>query len=227
MAKKHWKKYQEALKLIDKTKRYSIDEAVDLVKKVAYTKFPASVEVHIKTNADPRYQDQMIRGTVVLPHGTWKQVKVAAFVSDDKINLAKEAGADIVGNEDLLKKIENWEIDFDVLVTTPDMMRELAKVAKILWPKWLMPSPKAGTVSPKIDEVIKEIKKWRVEFKLDKWWNIHVVIWKVDFTPQQLKENFEALIKAIEDVKPEWIKGKLFKNISIAPTMGPGIKIAF
>ena len=223
---KHWKKYQEALKLVDRTKKYSIDEAIDLVKKVAYTKFPASVEVHIKTNADPRYNDQMVRGTVVLPHWTGKSVKVAAFVSDDKIELAKQAGADIVGNEDLLKKIENGEIDFDVLVTTPDMMRELAKVAKILWPKGLMPSPKAGTVSPKIDEVIKEIKKGRVEFKLDKWGNIHVIIWNVNFSNEQLKENFDALIKAIEDAKPEGVKWKLIKSITLAPTMGPGIKVA-
>ncbi len=225
MAKRHWKKYLEAAKLIDKSKKYSIEEAIDLVKKVAYTKFPSSVEVHIKTNADPRYNDQMIRGTVVLPHGTGKSVKVAAFVSDDKINLAKEAWADIVGNEDLLKKIENGEIDFDVLVTTPDMMRELAKVAKILWPKWLMPSPKAGTVSPKIDEIIKEIKKGRIEFKLDKGGNIHAIIWNVNFTNDQLKENFETLLKAIEDAKPEGVKWKLIKNVTIAPTMWPSIKV--
>jgi large subunit ribosomal protein L1 len=132
MAKKHGKKYIEAAKLVDKKKKYSIDEAVELVKKVSYTKFPATVELHIKTTADPRYQDQMIRGTVVLPHGTGKTVRVAAFVSDDRIKEAQEAGADIVGNQDLIEKIQKGEIDFDVLVTTPDMMRELAKVAKIL-----------------------------------------------------------------------------------------------
>ncbi len=225
MAKKHWKKYLEVAKLVDKNKKYSIDEAVQLVKKVAYTKFPATIELHIKTTADPRYQDQMIRGTVVLPHWTWKQVRVAAFVSDDKIKEAKEAGADIVWNQDLLEKIKNGEIDFDVLVTTPDMMRELAKVAKILWPRWLMPSPKSGTVTPNITEAIKQIKKGRVEFKLDKTWNIHIPVGKVNFTEEQLKENIEAAINAILEAKPSWIKWRLFKNVVITPTMWPSIKL--
>ena len=226
MAKKHWKKYLEAAKLIDKTKKYPIEEALELVKKVAYTKFPASVEVHIKTNADPKYNDQMIRGTVVLPYGTGKKVRVAAFVADDKVKETLDAGADIAGNEELLKKIEAWDIDFDVLVTTPDMMRDLAKVAKILWPKWLMPSPKAGTVTPKIADAIKEIKKGRVEFKLDKGGNIHAIIGKVDFPTEHLKENFEALIKAIQDAKPEGVKWQLIKKVVVAPTMGPGIQVA-
>ena len=225
MAKKHWKKYIEAAKLVDKSRKYSLDEAVELVKKVAYTNFPATVELHIKTTADPRYQDQMVRWTVVLPHGSWKQVRVAAFVSDDKIKEAQDAGADIVGNQDLLEKVQKWEIDFDVLVTTPDMMRELAKVAKILGPKGLMPSPKAGTVTPNIAETIKQIKKGRVEFKLDKTWNIHIPVGKVTFSNEQLKENIEAAINAILESKPSGIKGRLFKKVVIAPTMGPGIQL--
>ena len=225
MAKKHWKKYIEIAKLVDKTKKYSIEEAVDLVKKVAYTKFPATVELHIKTTADPKYQDQMIRWTVVLPHGTWKQVRVAAFVSDDKIKEALDAGADIAWNEELLQKIEKWEIDFDVLVTTPDMMRQLAKVAKILWPRWLMPSPKSWTVTPNIKQTIQEIKKWRIEFKLDKTWNIHIPVWKVTFTNEQLKENIEAAINAIKESKPSGIKWRLFKTVVITPTMWPSIKL--
>ncbi len=222
---KHGKKYKEVAQLIDKTKKYSVEEAMELVKKLSYSKFPGSVEVHIKTWADPRYQDQQIRWTVVLPHGTGKSVKVAAFVSDDKIEEAKKAGADIAGNQDLLAKIEKGEIDFDVLVTTPDMIRELAKVAKILGPKGLMPSPKAGTVTPNIASTIEEIKKGRVEFKLDKTGNIHVSIGKVDFDTKKLVENFNALLQAIEDARPTGVKGKLIRKIVVAPTMGPGVPV--
>jgi len=222
---KHGKKYKEVAQLVDKTKKYSVEEAMELVKKLSYSKFPGSVEVHIKTWADPRYQDQQIRWTVVLPHGTGKSIKVAAFVSDDKIEEAKKAGADIAGNQDLLAKIEKGEIDFDVLVTTPDMIRELAKVAKILGPKGLMPSPKAGTVTPNIASTIEEIKKGRVEFKLDKTWNIHVSIGKVDFDTKKLVENFNALLQAIQDAKPAGVKGKLIRKVVVAPTMGPGVPV--
>ena len=224
---KHWKKYLEAKKLVDRTKKYPISEAIKLAKKVAYTKFDPTLEVHIQTSADPKYNDQQIRWTVVLPHGTGKSVKVAAFVSDDKIEEAKNAGADIVGNTDLLEKIEKGEIDFDVLVTTPEMMRDLAKVARILWPKWLMPSPKAWTVTPKLADTINEIKKGRVEFKLDKGWVIHVWIWKVrSFDSKQLEENFQALLEAIKSAKPSGVKWQLFKKVYIAPTMWPGIQVS-
>jgi len=222
---KHGKKYNEVAKMVDKTKKYSVEEAMELVKKLSYSKFPGSVEVHIKTGADPRYQDQQIRGTVVLPHGTGKSVRVAAFVSDDKIEEAKKAWADIVGNQNLLAKIEKGEIDFDVLITTPEMIRELAKVAKILGPKGLMPSPKAGTVTPNIASTIEEIKKGRVEFKLDKTWNIHVSIGKVNFDTQKLVENFKALLQAIEDSRPAGVKGKLIRKIVVTPTMGPAVPI--
>ena len=204
---KHGKKYLEAKKLIDKTKKYSISEAIELAKKVAYTKFDPTLEVHIQTNANPKYNDQQVRGTVVLPHGTGKSVKVAAFVSDDNIEEAKKAGADIAGNAELLQKIENGEIDFDVLVTTPEMMRDLAKVARILGPKGLMPSPKAGTVTPKLADTISEIKKGRVEFKLDKGGVIHVGIGKLrSFDNKQLEENLQALIDAVKAAKPSGVK---------------------
>jgi len=224
---KHWKKYLEAKKLVDKTKKYSISEAVELAKKVAYTKFDPTLEVHIQTNANPKYNDQQVRWTVVLPHGTGKEIKVAAFVSDDKIEEAKQAGADIVGNAELLSKIEKWDIDFDVLVTTPEMMRDLAKVARILWPKGLMPSPKAGTVTPKLADTIKEIKKGRVEFKLDKGGVIHVGVGKVRaFDAKQLEENIKALLDAVKAAKPSGVKWQLIKKVHIAPTMGPGIQIS-
>jgi len=224
---KHGKKYLEAKKLVDKTKKYSISEAVDLAKKVAYTKFDPTLEVHIQTNANPKYNDQQLRWTVVLPHGTGKTVKVAAFVSDDKIEEAKQAGADIVGNAELLSQIESGKIDFDVLVTTPEMMRDLAKVARILWPKGLMPSPKAGTVTPKLADTIKEIKKGRVEFKLDKGGVIHVGVGKLkSFDAKQLEENIQALLDAVKAAKPSGVKGQLIKKVHIAPTMGPGIQIS-
>jgi len=223
---KHWKKYNAAKQLIDNTKKYSIEEAVDLAKKVSYAKFDATVEAHIQTNANPKYNDQNLRGTVVLPHGTGNKVTVAAFVSDDKIEEAKEAGADIVGNTDLLSEIEKGNINFDVLVTTPEMMRDLAKVARVLWPKGLMPSPKAGTVTPKLADTIKEIKKGRVEFKLDKGGVIHVGIGKVSFDNKQLEENLKALIDAVNAAKPSGVKGQLIKKVHIAPTMWPSVQVS-
>lgn len=223
---KHWKKYNAARELVDSTKKYTIDEAVELAKKVSYVKFDPTLEAHIQTNANPKYNDQQVRWTVVLPHGTGKSVKVAAFVSDDKIEEAKKAGADIAGNTDLLAEIEKGNIDFDVLVTSPEMMRDLAKAARILWPKGLMPSPKAGTVTPKLTDTINEIKKGRVEFKLDKGGVVHVGIGKLSFDNKQLEENLKALIDALNAAKPAGVKGQLIKKVHIAPTMGPGIQVA-
>ena len=223
---KHWKKYNAARELVDSTKKYTIDEAVELAKKVSYVKFDPTLEAHVQTNANPKYNDQQVRWTVVLPHGTGKSVKVAAFVSDDKIEEAKNAGADIAGNTDLLAEIEKGNIDFDVLVTSPEMMRDLAKAARILWPKGLMPSPKAGTVTPKLADTINEIKKGRVEFKLDKGGVVHVGIGKLSFDNKQLEENLKALIDALNAAKPAGVKGQLIKKVHIAPTMGPGIQVA-
>ena len=223
---KHWKKYNAARELVDSTKKYTIDEAVELAKKVSYVKFDPTLEAHVQTNANPKYNDQQVRWTVVLPHGTGKSVKVAAFVSDDKIEEAKNAGADIAGNTELLAEIEKGNIDFDVLVTSPEMMRDLAKAARILWPKGLMPSPKAGTVTPKLADTINEIKKGRVEFKLDKGGVVHVGIGKLSFDNKQLEENLKALIDALNAAKPAGVKGQLIKKVHIAPTMGPGIQVA-
>lgn len=222
---KHWKKYVEAKKLIEENKRYSLEEAVALAKKVSYTKFQATIEVHIKTSADPKYNDQMIRGTVVLPAWTWKKVKVAAFVSDDLIEEAKKAWAEIAWNTEILKNIENWNIDFDVLITTQDMMRDLAKVAKALWPKGLMPSPKAWTVTNDIKATIDEIKKWRIEYKLDKTWNLHIPVGKAEFEDSKLLENINAILKSLEETRPSWVKWKIIKKMVVAPTMWPWVTV--
>lgn len=222
---KHWKKYREATKLIDPLARYTLDDAVSLLPQVIYTKFTPSVEIAVKTNANPKYNDQMIRWTVVLPHGTGKDITIAAFVSDDIIDEAKKAWANIAGNELILKDIEAGNINFDILVTAPAMIRDLAKVAKILGPRWLMPSPKAWTVSQNITETINEIKKGRVEFKLDRTGNIHAIVGKWNFAADALKENITAFLNAIDANKPTWVKGKLIKKVTIAPTMGPGIAL--
>jgi len=205
--------------------KYPMAEAITLLKEVSYAKFAGSVEMHIKTNANPKYNDQMIRATVVLPHGTGKAVKVAAFVDEGHRDEATKAGADIVGNEELIKDIEAGKIDFDVLVTSGEMMRDLAKVAKTLGPKGLMPSPKAGTVTNNLSSTISEIKKGRVELKLDKTGNIHVGVGRVDFTEAQIEENILGVLKALMDNKPAGIKAKLVKKVVIAPTMGPGIQL--
>ena len=223
---KHGKKYNTAKELIDKNKKYTVQEAVELIKKISYTKFDGTMEVHIQTNANPKYNDQNLRSTVVLPHGIGKKIRIAAFVSDDKIEDIKKAWADIAWNADLLADIEKWELNFDILVTSPEMMRDLAKVAKTLWPKWLMPSPKAGTVSVKLEATIAEIKKWRVEFKLDKQGIIHVWAGKTSFDAKQLEENLKSLIEAVNNVKPSGVKWTLIKKIYIAPTMGPSIQVA-
>jgi len=223
---KHWKKYEAAKKMLEHGKKYDTTEAVDLAKKVSYTKFDSTIEAHIQTNANPKYNDQNLRGTVVLLHGTGKAVKVAAFVSDDKIEEAKKAGADIAGNTELISEIEKGNINFDVLIASPEMMRDLAKVARVLWPKGLMPSPKAGTVTPKISDAISEIKKGRVEFKLDKGGVIHVWIGKKSFENSQLEENLKALLDAVNAAKPSGVKWQLIKKAHIAPTMWPSVEIA-
>ena len=219
------KKYVEARKQYDPKNAYSVEEAVTLLEKVAVTKFVPTVEIAMKTNANPKYNDQNLRATTVLPHGTGKSVKIAVYTTEDNAKDAKAAGADIVGTETLMKEIESWKTDFDVLITTPDMIRELAKVAKVLWPKWLMPSPKAGTVTQNIPAAVEEIKKGRIEFKLDKTGNIHAIVGKLNFGPEKLKDNIEAFIKAVESNKPTGVKGKLIKKIVVSPTMGPGIHI--
>lgn len=219
------KKFIEAKAKVDVLKRYPLAEAIALVKETSYSSFVGSLELHVKTNADPKYNDQMIRWTTGLPHGTGRKIRVAAFASPEKHEELKEAGADVVGQEELIADIEKGNIDFDILVTSADMMRDLARTAKILWPKWLMPSPKAWTVSNDLAKTIDELKKWRVEFKLDKTGNVHVLAGKLDFTDEQLAENVQTVLKALINNKPTGIKGKLIKKIVLASTMGPGVAV--
>lgn len=223
---KHGKKYVEAAKLIDRSKVYEAEEAVALVKKSAIAKFDETVELHIRTGCDSRHADQQIRGAVVLPAGTGKDVRVLVFAKGAKADEAAAAGADFVGGEELIPKIqkEGW-LDFDVVVATPDMMSVVGRLGKVLGPKGLMPNPKAGTVTMDVTKAIADIKAGKVEYRLDKANIIHVTLGKVSFTEEQLMQNFNALMGAIEKAKPSSVKGQYLKSISIATTMGPGVKI--
>ncbi|MDR0608338.1 MAG: 50S ribosomal protein L1 [Candidatus Peribacteria bacterium] len=225
--KDHGKKYNEAKKNLEALKLYPLTEAVSLLKKANYAKFDATVNVAIKTNANPKYNDQMLRATTILPHGTGKTKKVAVFVSEDKVADAKKAGADVAGFDGILDAIKAGKIDFDVLLTTPDHIRDLASVAKQLGPKGLMPSPKAGTVAVDITQAIEEVKKGKIEFRLDKTGNIHAGVGKISFDEQKLVENIEALMKAIEDNQPSGVKGKLVKKLVLSTTMSPGIAVEY
>ncbi len=223
---KHGKKYAEAAKLVDRTKVYEPDEAIALVKKTTSAKFDETVELHIRTSCDSRHADQQIRGAVVLPAGTGKKVRVLVFAKGAKLDEAQAAGADFVGGEELIPRIqkEGW-LDFDVVVATPDMMSVVGRLGKVLGPKGLMPNPKSGTVTMDVTKAIADIKAGKVEYRLDKANIIHVVIGKASFTEEQLKENFDALMSAIVKAKPAAVKGQYLKSISMATTMGPGIKI--
>ncbi len=223
----HGKKYAEAKKSVDAMKAYSLEEGIALLKKVNYAKFDATVNIAIKTNANPKYNDQMIRSTTILPNGTGKTKKVAVFIGDDRVAEAKKAGADIAGSEDLLQAIKAGKFDFDVLITTPDHIRDLAPVAKALGPKGLMPSPKAGTVAVDIEQAIKEVKLGKVEFRLDKTGNIHLGVGKMSFDDKKLIENIQALMKSIEESKPAGVKGKLIKKVVISSTMSPAIMLDY
>lgn len=221
------KKYNEAKKSLEALKAYELAEAVALLKKVNYTKFTPTVNIAVKTNANPKYNDQMIRATTILPHGTGKTQKVAVFVTDDKVAEAKKAWADIAGFDTLLADIKAGKMNFDVLITTPDHIRDLAPVAKQLWPKGLMPSPKAGTVANDLTQAIEEVKKWKIEFRLDKTGNIHAWVGKLSFDEKQIMENIETLLKAIEENKPSGVKGKLVKKVVISTTMSPWILVQY
>ncbi|GAP61693.1 large subunit ribosomal protein L1 [Ardenticatena maritima] len=225
---KHGKKYLEAAKKIDRTREYSPREALELVKETAYANFDETVELHIRTNLDPRKADQQIRGTVVLPHGTGKQVRVLVFAEGDAAKAAEEAGADYVGGEDLAQKIQQGWTDFDVAIATPDMMRIVGRLGRILGPRGLMPSPKAGTVVPPEDlpRVIKEAKAGRIEYRLDKTANIHVPIGKVSFSVDQLLENMAAVMEAIVNNRPAGAKGQMIRRVAVTSTMGPGVRVS-
>lgn len=221
---KRGKKYREAKKLVDKA-FYLFDEAVDLLKKTSTTKFDASCEAHIKLGVDPTQADQNIRTTASLPNGTGKDIKIVAFVSEEEAKTAKQAGASEAGTEELIKKIEKGWLDFDVAVATPDQMKNLAKIAKILGQKRLMPSPKAGTVTPDFEKAISELKKGKIELRLDKDSNLHLIFGKVSFDEAKLKENLKAVIKVVLDSKPANSKGTYFRSLAVTTTMGPGIGV--
>ena len=223
---KHGKKYGEAAKLVDRQKQYEPAEALALVKKTATAKFDETVEIHIRTGCDSRHADQQIRGAVVLPHGTGKTVRVLVFAKNEKIDEAQNAGADFVGGEELIPKIqkEGW-LDFDVVVATPDMMGVVGRLGKVLGPKGLMPNPKAGTVTMDVAKAIADIKAGKIEYRLDKANIIHCPLGKVSFSEDQLTENYNALMDAIVKARPSTVKGQFLKSISVASTMGPGVKI--
>ena len=224
---KHGKKYVESAKLVDRTKLYDIDEALTTVTKTATAKFDETVELHVRLGVDGRHADQQVRGAIVLPNGTGKSVKVLAICKGANEDIAKEAGADYVGAEDMTQKIqsENW-MDFDVLVTTPDCMGLVGRLGRILGPRGLMPNPKAGTVTPDIGRAIKEAKAGKIEYRLDKTNIIHCPIGKVSFGVEKLQENFNALMDAIIKAKPAAAKGQYIKSCAVTSTMGPSVKIS-
>ncbi|HCZ05799.1 MAG: large subunit ribosomal protein [Thermotogota bacterium] len=223
---KHSKRYNQVRALVDRTRYYSLDEAVKLVKETANAKFDETIELHIKTGIDPRKSDQQIRSSISLPHGTGKSVKVLVFAKGEKAKEAEEAGADYVGAEDLVEKIEKEGfLDFDVAIATPDMMRIIGRLGRILGPKGLMPSPKSGTVTEDIANAVKEFKAGRIEVRTDKTGNIHLPVGKRSFDDEKLKENIISAIQQIEKLRPAAMKGKLFQKVVLASTMGPGIKL--
>ncbi len=224
---KHGKKYVESAKLIDRATFYEIEDAVALAKKTATAKFDETVEVHIRTGCDGRHAEQQIRGAVVLPNGTGKTVKVLVFAKGDKVAEAEAAGADYVGGDELIPKIQNdgW-LDFDVVVATPDMMGVVGRLGKVLGPKGLMPNPKAGTVTMDVTKAINDIKAGKIEYRLDKTNIIHCPIGKASFTEEQLTQNLNTLLDAVVKAKPSTLKGQYLKSITLTSTMGPGVKVS-
>ena len=223
---KRGNKYVEAAKAIDRGTLYDVADAVALVKKTAVAKFDETIEAHIRTGCDGRHSDQQIRGAVVLPHGTGKKVRILVFAKDAKAEEAKAAGADFVGGDELIPKIqnENW-FEFDVVVATPDMMGVVGRLGRVLGPKGLMPNPKAGTVTMDVTKAIQDIKAGKIEYRLDKTNIIHVPVGKASFTEEQLADNFQTLIDAINKAKPAALKGQYLKTVTLTSTMGPGVKI--
>ena len=223
---KHGKKYNESVKLIETGKLYDVNEAVEVAVKTGTAKFDETVEIHVRLGVDSRHADQQVRGAVVLPNGTGKTVRTLVFAKGDNAKAAEEAGSDFVGAEELVAKIqnENW-LDFDVVIATPDMMGVVGRLGKVLGPRGLMPTPKAGTVTPDVAKAVTEAKAGKIEYRLDKTNNIHCPIGKVSFGPEKLQENFDALMGAIVKAKPAATKGQYIKSCVIATTMGPGIKL--
>ena len=223
---KKGKRYVESAKLVDRTNLYDVEEAVSIIKKTANAKFDETIEAHIKLGVDGRHADQQVRGAVVLPHGTGKKVRVLVFAKGDKVEEAQAAGADFVGGQELVPKIQNegW-LDFDVVVATPDMMGVVGRLGRVLGPKGLMPNPKAGTVTMDVTKAVNDIKAGKIEYRLDKTNIIHVPVGKASFTEDQLADNFHTLMGAIVKAKPAAAKGQYLKSVTITSTMGPGIKL--
>jgi len=224
---KRGKKYREAAEKVDRNRAYHPPEAMELVREVSYSAFDASIEVHMRMGLDPRHADQQVRSTVSLPHGTGRTVRVLVFAEGEGEKVAREAGADYVGSDDLVQRIQEGWFEFDTAVATPPMMSKVGRLGRVLGPRGLMPSPKAGTIVPDEDlaRVVEELKAGRVEFRLDKTANIHVPIGKASFTKEQLFENFSALMEAVQRARPPSAKGQYIHRITVTPTMGPGIKV--
>jgi large subunit ribosomal protein L1 len=227
MGRDNGKKYEAAAARVDRSKVYDKHAAAELVKEASFAKFDETVEVHVRTSLDPRKADQQLRGTVLLPHGTGKKVRILVFAEGDDARLATEAGADYVGSEDIAKQIQEGWMEFDVAIATPPMMRVVGRLGRVLGPRGLMPSPKAGTVvnGEDLPRVIEETRQGRVEFRLDKTANIHVGIGKVSFTPEQIVDNLDALLEAVNSNRPAGAKGQMVKRVTLASTMGPGVKV--
>ena len=223
---KHGKKYNASVEKLDKTKKYEVSEAVSLLKEISYAKFDESVQLDIRLGVDPRNAEQQVRGTVSLPHGTGKTVRVAVFASGDKLREAEEAGADVVGGEDLVKRIQEGFLDFDATIATPDMMRFVGRLGKILGTRGMMPNPKVGTVTPNVGQAVEAVKGGQVEFRLDRYGIIHVTVGKLSFDADKLAENIQTMINTIIKAKPAAAKGTYIKSVVLSSTMSAGIKLA-
>lgn len=221
----HSKRYEASRKLVDINKTYTVEEAVEVLSKFPKTKFDQTVDLSFSLGVDPKHADQLVRGTVVLPHGTGKTVRVLVFTIGDKVKEAQEAGADFVGFKDLVEKIKGGWTDFDIAIASPDTMGEVGKLGKVLGPKGLMPSPKAGTVSPNIGKAVKEVKAGRVEFKVDKDGNLHMIVGKSSFTGEKLAENIKTAVESVLNAKPAAVKGQYIESIALSSTMSPGIML--
>lgn len=222
---KHGRKYTEAAKLVDADRRYEIDEAAELLPKLSISAFDGTVEAHLRLGVDPRHADQLVRGTVVLPHGTGKTSRVIVFAQGEKAQEALRAGADEVGGDDLVKRIDDGWFEFDVAIATPDMMGTVGRLGKKLGPRGLMPNPKSGTVTFDIERAVGEVKSGRIEFKVDRAGIVHVPVGRASFTPEQLAANVATLVDAINRAKPSGAKGTYMRTLTLAPTMGPGVRV--